>query len=253
MESISNSNNSKKEDRGKTVERLESTYKGQYGEYKYYAGQVFVFKKENIANKTLLISNKPIDYHNRPYLKFRAKPVHTGDTNQELEETIKDWEEEWNWFDKTFRDISRLVIPKEKYSICEDPMGTNNNTVLISTKWVDGVQGDIFRMKTEKLFKYLVEYPQFRETLVELIKRFLELAKKDIYPDYIGTDNVAIYLKDNIPNISLIDPHIVWIGQYCNDTVKGRLGRAISRFEKFLEDPLSIENVKYLTSGGLMD
>jgi hypothetical protein len=241
-----------KEDRGYTVEKLESVYNGQYGEYKYYAGQVFVFKDGETANKTLLISKKPQDHDNRPYLKFRARPVYVGDTTEELEEVIKDWREEDDWYFTQFGNISGLEMPKEEYSICKDPMNTENNTVLISTKWIDNIQGDIFRIEPQKLYKYLTEHSEFRETLTQLIKWFVILSEKDIYPDYIGVDNIAIYLEKDIPHLAMIDRHIVWVGGKCNDKVKGRLDRATERFKKFLENPLDIENVKFLTSKGLM-
>ena len=250
--SISHSNSNEKK-RGEIEEKLERIYNGQYGEYQYYAGQVFVFKKGNVANKTLHISKRAQDHNNRPFLKFRARPVYVGDTQEALEEVIKDWKEEDDWYLSEFGNISGLVISKETYSICKDPLGTKNNTVLISTEWIDNIAGDIFRIEAEKLYKYLKEYPIFKETMTKLIEKFLELSKEDIYPDYIGVDNIAIYTKEGIPSIALIDTHIVWAKEYCSDIVEGRLDRATSRFRRFLEDPLDIENVEYLTSEGLIE
>jgi hypothetical protein len=243
--------NTKGEDRAKTVEKLESNYKGQYGEYKWYAGQTFVFKDEKVANKTLLISDETPNHDNRPYLKFRARPVYTGDSQEDLKEVIKDWKEEDNWYLSEFHDIPGLVMPKETYRICEDPLGSKNKTVLISTKWIDNIQGDIFRIDPDKLHSYITKYPQFKNTLVSLIKKFLELAEKDIYPDYLGADNVAIYLEKNIPNVALIDRHIIWIGKYCKDGVKRRLDSAILRFKQFIQDPEDIKRVGDLTGNKL--
>ena len=41
--------------RSDVVKHLENVYQGQYGEYKWYAGQTFVFKDGNIVNKTMLV------------------------------------------------------------------------------------------------------------------------------------------------------------------------------------------------------
>jgi hypothetical protein len=234
-------------------EKIEANYKSEYGEYKYYAPQVYVFKDGNIANKTLHISKRAKDHDNRPFFKFRARPVYVGDTQKDLEEVINDWKEEDDWYFSVFSNVPGLVIPKVRYSICKDPFGTENNTVLITTEWIDNIEGDIFRIETEKLYKYLNEYPEFEETITKLIEKFLELSKEDIYPDYLGIDNVAIYTKDGIPNIALIDTHTVWIGKYCSDIVKARLNIAIRRFESFIDNPLDIENVRYLTKEGLIE
>ncbi len=235
------------EERYKTVKKLESVYKDQYGEYKYYAGQVFVFKDGNIANKALLISKEDQNHDNRPYLKFRARPVYIGDTESDLNEVINDWQEEIDWYLSEFKHVPGIVMPKEKYSICDDPMGSENKTVLISTEWIGNIQGDIFRIDSEKLHSYILEHPKFRKTLVGLIKKFVSLSEEDIYPDYLGVDNVAIYLESREPRIALIDRHIVWIGKYCNEKVKFRLDRANIRFKEFLKNPLKLENVKMLT------
>jgi len=235
------------EDRAKTVEKLETNYKGQYGKYRYYAGQTFVFKDGDIANKTLLISEEDLNHDNRPFLKFRVRPVYVGDTQKDLKEVIKDWKEESVWYLSEFGNIPGLVMPKETYSICDDPLGSENRTVLISTKWIDNIQGDIFRIDPEKLYRYITKYPQFKNTLVSLILKFLELSEKDIYPDYLGVDNVAVYLEEDIPHIALIDRHLVWIGKYCEDGVKGRLDSAISRFKQFIQDPEDIERIESLT------
>lgn len=257
MQKLTNSSSSQSnlytEKRKKVEEKLENTYQGQYGEYKYYTGQVFVFKDGNIANKTLLIrSESPKIHTNRPFLKFKAKPVYAGDSTKELEETISNFQEEFNWYIQTFGDISELNIPHEKYSICKDPMNTENNTVLISTQWINNIEGDIFRIDTNKLYGYISKYPQFKTTLVQLITKFVELSENDIYPDYIGVDNIAIYTKKKIPRIAIIDPHIVWIGRECSEIVKGRLERATKRFKDFLEDPDDLGNIKKLTADGLM-
>jgi hypothetical protein len=235
------------EDRAKTVRRLESNYQGEYGEYKYYAGQTFVFKDGGIANKTLLISEEAPNHEERPYLKFRARPVYVGDTQEDLKGVIKDWEEEDAWYFSEFGDITGLKMPEEKYSICDDPLGSSNKTILISTKWIENIQGDIFRIDANKLHSYILEHPKFRKTLVGLIKKFVSLSEEDIYPDYLGVDNVAIYLESGKPRIALIDRHIVWRGKYCNEKVKARLDRANIRFKEFLKNPLKLENVKMLT------
>lgn len=251
--SISTSH-SKGEEREQFVKKLEETYQGQYGEYKYYAGQVLVFKQDNVANKVLLI--KPFeskDHDNRPYLKFRARPVYEGDNLKELSETIVDFKEESRWYEETFENVEGLEIPKEEYHICEDPMNTGNNTVLISMPWLNGIEGDIFRMDPNQLYEYIKKYPDFKKTLVMLVEKFLELAEEDIYPDYLGVDNVAIYKENDVPKIALIDTHIVWIGKCCREDVKGRLDKAISRMKKFVENPEETENVKQLASGGLGD
>ncbi|MFA7628129.1 MAG: hypothetical protein WCY37_01785 [Candidatus Dojkabacteria bacterium] len=245
--SISCSHSNRKE-RGEVEEKLERDYKGQYGEYVYYAGQVFVFRDGDIANKTLHVSERAQDHDNRPFLKFRARPVYVGDTQESLEEVIRDWREEDDWYFTEFGNIPGLVMPKETYTICKDPMGTDNQTVLISTEWIDNIQGDIFRIETEKLHDYLLRYPNFRKTLITLIEKFVELAGEDIYPDYLGPDNVAIYLEKGIPKIALIDRHIVWVGKYCSSSVKERLDSATARFKNFLQNPLDIENVKNLAN-----
>lgn len=230
-------NNSKSKERRKTVESLLSKYKGQYGEYKYYAGQTFVFRDKDVCNKTLLISKETPNHNNRPYLKFRARPVYTGDTIEDLQEVIRDWKEETDWYSSEFGNIPSLVMPEEKYSICDDPMGTGQKTVLISTKWIDNIQGDIFRIDSKKLHSYTTKYAEFKKTLIELIKKFLELSEKDIYPDFLGEDNIAIYLDEkDIPHIALIDRHIVWIGKHCREDVKKRLDNAIAKLKKMSED-----------------
>lgn len=238
-------------ERAKTIEKLEATYKGQYGEHKWYAGQTFVFKDGEVANKTLLISSEEPNHNNRPYLKFRARPVYVGDTQKELEEVIKDWKEEDDWYKSEFGEIPGLIMPKEEYSICEDPLGSNNKTVLISTQWIDDIQGDLFRIDPNKLFRYISNYSEFKNTLVKLVEKFIELAKEDIYPDYLGKDNVAIYLKKEVPHIALIDRHIVWLGKYCKSEVKDKLDNANLRFKQFLQNPEDIEKVKDLTGNGL--
>jgi hypothetical protein len=243
--------NSDGENRGKTVEKLEINYNGQYGEYKYYAGQTFVFKDGGIANKTLLISEDIPNHKNRPYLKFRARPVYVGDTEQDLQEVVQDWKEEDDWYLSKFGDIPGLTMPEETYRICEDPMGSENKTVLISTMWIDDIQGDIFRIDSNKLFDYISKYPEFKKTLVLLVEKFCKLAEEDIYPDYLGVDNVAIYLKEEVPRIALIDRHIVWTGKHCRSDVKQRLDSANLRFKQFLQDPGNIERIKDLTGKGL--
>lgn len=237
------------EDRGRTVEKLESVYKDQYGEYMYYAGQTFVFRDGDIANKTLLISDQEQYHNNRPYLKFRARPVYIGDSEKDLKEVMEDWSEEDLWYQEQFGNIPGLDMPKENYSICDDPMDSGNNTVLISTEWVDNIKGDIFRIDPQILYGYITKYPEFKNTLIGLIKQFKQLSEEDIYPDYLGEDNVAIYLKENIPHIALIDRHIVWIGEHCRSDVKNRLDEATNRFDIFLQDPMNIENIKHLAKG----
>lgn len=240
-----------KNSRAETVKKVEQNYKGQYGEYKYYAGQAFVFKQGNKVNKTLLLQEADETYFQRSFLKFDIRPVHKGDNEKQLKEVIKGWKEEWNWYYQNFKDIKGIKIPKETYSICKDPMGTDNKTVLVSSEWIENIKGDIFRIEAEKLYQYIAEYPKFKQTLTQLIQKFLELSKENIYPDYLGTDNIAIYTKDHIPHIAIIDPHIVWTGTKYSKDVERRLNSAIERFNKFLENPTKLENIVFLTKEGM--
>ncbi len=253
MKKDSQNNKTDVSDRGKTVEKLEKAYKGEYGKYMFYGGQVFVFLDGNIVNKTLLIQSKePKTHFDRPYLKFNAKPVYENDSEQDLEETISGFKEEYEWFVQTFKDVPGISIPEERYSICNDPMGSENKTVLISTEYIPNIKGDIFRIKPKILHKFIMEDEEFKQSLISLVRIFLSLSKQDIYPDYIGADNIAIYLIDKKPRIALIDPHIVWVGKECNELVSGRLKRATDRFKRFIENPEDYESIVYLTSEGLM-
>lgn len=225
------------EDRGKIEEKLESVYQGQYGEYKYFAGQVFVFKDKNIANKTLIVQYEEAKTHaDRPYLKLPTGKAYVGYSLEQLKEVIQNWRNEWLWYFETFGDIPGVIIPTEEYSTCKDPLGTENNTVLVSTQWIDRIQGDILNMKEDKLYKYINDFPEFKSTLTVLIKRLLGLSENDIYPDYLGEDNFAIYLDDQIPKIAIIDPHIVWIGKACSEKIKRSLEKAVERFKNILQN-----------------
>ena len=240
--------------RSDIVEHLESVYKGQYGEYKYYAGQSFVFKEDKKVNKTLLIRpfKKLADRPSGKNLVIKTREVYEGDSVKDLNKVIDGLKEETNWYVSEFGHISNLDMPKEEYSICKDPMETDNDTVLISTQWIKNIEGDIFRIDAEKLYGYINEYPEFKNTLIQLITKFIELSEEDIYPDYIGTDNVAIYLDKGIPKIALLDRHIISIRKFCDYDTQEKMDRAVNRLKKFIEDPLNIENIRYLTKSGLV-
>lgn len=246
MSCTKHANTKQVDNRIQIINLLKQNYSGQYGVYKYYAGQVFVFKDKNKAKKTLRISDGPQDHESRPYLKFRARPVYAGDSNDDLLEVIHDWQEELNWYDNNFSSIPGLVLPKETFSICKDPLGSKNKTVMITTDWINNIQGDIFTLSSEKLSEYIISYPNFRETLILLIKKYLELADNDIYPDYLGDDNVAIFLKNKVPKITLIDRHLVFVGKHCNMEVKSRLDMATEKFQGFIKDPTNYNNIKLL-------
>ncbi len=234
--------------RSDVVKHLESVYKGQYGEYMWYAGQTFVFKDETIANKTMLVrdSNNRISRKN---LYIKVPEVYEGDTEADLKIVIDGLKKEVEWYEKEFGHISKLKMPHERYSICNDPMESCNKTVLISTEWVDNIQGDIFRLDSKRLNEYITNYPDFQEVLVQLATKLMELSKQNIFPDITGQDNVAIYLDNDTPKIALIDRHIISENKYSSDETKTKIEGGIERLTKFLEDPLDFSNVSYLSSG----
>ena len=234
--------------RSDVIRKLENNYKGQYGEFKWYAGQTFVFKDKDIAYKTLLIRdlNDKISGKN---LYIKVPQVYEGDTESKLNKVINGLTEEIKWYEKEYGRIPGLNMPSEEYSICNDPMESGNKTVLISTKWIDNIKGDIFRLDSNQLYKYITDYPEFKNTLIQFAIKTADLAKKRIYPDITGIDNVAIYLDDNIPKIALIDRHIISINKYSTDETKAKIDSSIEKLEKFLEDPLNLKNIQYLTNG----
>ena len=234
--------------RSDVVKHLESVYKEQYGEYLWYAGQTFVFKEGDIANKTMLVrdSNNRISGRN---LYINVPEVYEGNTAEDLKLVMEGLEKEVDWYEKEFGHIPGLKMPYEKYSICDDPMGSGNKTVLISTEWIDNIQGDIFRLDSKKLYEYIINYPDFQNVLIQLASKLVELSQQGIFPDITGQDNVAIYLDDSIPKIALIDRHIISINKYSSDETKTTINRGIERLEKFLEDTLDFSNVSYLSSG----
>ncbi|GAB4158532.1 MAG: hypothetical protein Fur003_2350 [Candidatus Dojkabacteria bacterium] len=95
----------------------------------------------------------------------------------------------------------------------------------------------------------LEKHSDFKHSLILLLTKLLELADKDLYPDFLGVDNVVICMVNNSPKIALIDPHVVTIGKYANEVTKSKLKDAIERFKVFLIDPNKLENVKFLASG----
>ncbi|GAB4158528.1 MAG: hypothetical protein Fur003_2340 [Candidatus Dojkabacteria bacterium] len=116
-----------KNERAETVKKLEANYDGRYGEYMYFGGQVFVFKDGYIANKTLLIKKQfPKDHLKDASQKFKTKPVYANDSESDLQNTINDFKEEYEWYVETFKEIPNVIIPSETYSICTDPMGSTN-------------------------------------------------------------------------------------------------------------------------------
>jgi hypothetical protein len=234
--------------RSEVVEHLQKVYKGQYGKYKYYAGQTFVFKNGKTANKTLLVrdANEQISSKN---LFIKVPEVYEGATKHELNKVIEGLKEETIWYTKEFGKIPGLKMPSEEYSICNDPMESGNKTVLISTEWIDAIQGDIFRIDSKKLHDYITNFPQFENTLVQFASRAVSLAIEGIFPDITGTDNVAIYIDKRIPKIALIDRHIISINKYSTNKTKAKIDGGIERLEKFLENPLDFNNVSYLSSG----
>lgn len=234
--------------RSDVVQHLESVYRGQYGEYKWYAGQSFVFRNGDIANKTLLVRNR----NNRisgENLFIKVPEVYEGDTELELNKVINALTEETKWYEEEFGHIAGLKMPPEEYTICDDPMDSGNKTVLISTEWIDNIQGDIFRLDSNKLYEYLINYPEFKDTLVLFASKVIELANDGIYPDITGTDNVAVYLEKGAPKIALIDRHIISINRFSTDKTKARINGGIDRLKNFLKNPLDWNNVKYLSKG----
>lgn len=234
--------------RSDVVKHLENVYTGQYGEYKYYAGQTFVFKDGDIANKTLLVRdpNNRISGRN---LYIKAPEVYEGDIESELNKVISGLREETQWYENKYGHIPDLNMPVEEYRICDDPMESGNKTVLISTEWIDNIQGDIFRLDSNKLYEYINNYPEFKDTLVQFAIRTVELAEEGVFPDITGIDNVAIYLDNGIPKIALIDRHIISINKYSTDKTKARTSDSIGRLKRFLNDPLNFDNVSYLSKG----
>jgi len=242
-----------KKTRAEVVARLENNYKGQYGKFLWYAGQSFVFKDKNVINKSLLIRRKPDGlFERRTHLFFDIKEVYESDSDKELQKTINDFQNEYRWFRNQFSDGEYVKVPKEEYSIGKDPLGSNNRTVVINVEYIEKIQGDIFRIDPKLLNKYLTEFPEFRNAFINLLQKYYKLGEKDIFTDYIGDDNVVIYLDDNDnPKIAIIDPHIVWYKSKSNDVIRERLDKAHKRIKMFLADPMDMKNIKYLTADGL--
>ena len=234
--------------RSDVVKQLESVYKGQYGEYKYYAGQTFVFKKGDIANKTMLVRDSKNRISERN-LYIVVSEVYEGDTETELNYVIEGLKKETEWYEKEFGHISGLNIPPEQYSICDDPMGSGNKTVLISTQWVDNIQGDIFRLDSKQLYEYISNYTEFKDTLIQLAMKIVDLAGDSIYPDVTGIDNVAIYLDNSIPKIALVDRHIISSNKFSTDKTKAKIEGGVERVRKFLEEHSDVDKIEYLASG----
>jgi hypothetical protein len=233
--------------RSEVVNHLESVYKGQFGEYKWYAGQTFVFKDGDIANKTMLVR----DYNrlSGSNLYINVPEVYEGDTEVELNKVISGLKEECSWYEKEFGHISGLNMPSEEYCICDDPMESGNKTILISMKWIKKIQGDIFRLDSKKLYEYITKYPEFESTLVEFAAKAVALAEEGKFPDITGADNVAVYLDNGVPKIALVDRHIIYIKKNSTDKTKARIDDGIDRLERFLEDPSDFNNVQHLSSG----
>jgi hypothetical protein len=242
-------------DRLERLTILKQNYDNRYGEYKYYGGQFFVFKKGKKAIKTLIVREDRTPIHlERPFLYINSRPVYTGDSKRELIESKKDFLREVKWYKKTFHEIPFINIPKEKYSYCKDPLGSQNQTVKITTEWIPNIQGDIFRIDSQQLFRYLQTDEEFKESLICLLNKFLELSEQDIYPDFLGVDNIAIYENTlGNPRIALIDPHIIWIKKYSSEDVTNRLNTAIERMRIFLSDPNELINIKAMKELGTID
>ena len=234
--------------RSDTVKQLEHNYQGQYGEYTWFAGQTFVFRDGDIANKTLIVRdpNNRISGRN---LFINVPEVYAGDTELELKKVIDGLTEETEWYEKEFGHISGLNMPPEQYSICDDPMGSSNKTVLISTQWVDNIQGDIFRLDSKQLYEYISNYPEFKDTLIQSAIKIVDLAGDSIYPDVTGIDNVAIYLDNGAPKIALVDRHIISSNKFSTDKTKAKIEGGVERLRKFLEEPSGLDKIEYLASG----
>jgi hypothetical protein len=217
------------------LEELNEVSKDYFGEIIAIGDKFLVFidpNKRGIVKKYMILKERPTDKDsNQPYLKYPSGSVYLDDTSKDRENVIFQNKKEYLWYRESFGSISGVIVPAESYTISNYPYG-GGRTVVIDTEYVPNIVGDISNTSINEICNYANYDPDFANTIIQLIDTILDLAEDDMYPNFLGVDNFAIYKENNKYQVALIDPHIVWIGKECREDIKIHLDNAIASFKK---------------------
>ncbi len=221
--------------RKEILKELNSLKSDGVGEIIAVGWQFIVTKSQSnpsLITKYFTLSSSDVEYHDsQPHLKFQIKPVYKGDREEGLLETIKKSREEYLWYLANIEEAPRVWVPRERYSITQDPFLADQMTVKIDTETVNNIVGDLSLGFNELIIFFNDQV--FKEAYLALLTKLILLAEnEDLYPDYLGKDNFAIHKDSDGYKLAIIDPHVVWVGSKCREDVKERLDLMISHFKE---------------------